>query len=137
METKPQDVPGGKPRWVRRRRRRPLRRRTAIVLGVAIGLAWSVPYLMGGWGYLIEQAAINLIHGSNVEIRARKAGERLAKRRRGMTEHQLTRAFDRYVKNFKDPITKKPISGTHINSARSAFIKGYQGTKEEVGRAKR
>lgn len=85
---------------------------------------------MGGWTYLFEQAVTNLLYAPNVEIRARQAGEQLAKRRSGMTERQLTLAFDRRVKNLKDPVSKEPISGTLIAKARRAFIRGYKGKKQ-------
>ena len=110
----------------RRRRRRVL----ALAVGCAVVLALSVPYIMGGWTYLFEQAVTNLLYAPNVEIRARQAGEQLAKRRRGMTERQLTLAFDRRVKNLKDPVSKEPISGTLIAKARRAFIRGYKGKKQ-------
>ncbi|MDV2504591.1 MAG: hypothetical protein RX318_11645 [bacterium] len=100
-------------------------------------LAWSAPYFIKGWNSLVEQAVTNLIYAPNVELRARKEGEQLAKRRRGMTERQLTLAFDRRVKNLKDPVTKEPLSDIILDRGRRAFIKGYQGKKEEAGKAER
>jgi hypothetical protein len=106
----------------RRRRRRVL----VLAVGCAIVLAWSAPYLIKGWNYFAEQAAINLIYSPrDIEGRAYKAGQKLAKRTQGMSDTQLERTYDRYVEGLKVDIPPEKLS-----VGRKAFIHGYKGKKK-------
>lgn len=89
-------------------------------------LAWSAPYFIKGWNSLVEQAVLNLIYSPrDIERRTYEAGQKLAKRTKGMSDTQLERTFDRYVKGLKVDIPPKQLS-----VGRKAFIRGYKGKKK-------
>ena len=115
-------VPSGASAIWRRRRRRVL----VLAVGCAIVLAGSAPYLIKGWSSLAERAAINLIYSPrDIERRAYEAGQKLAKRTKGMSDAQLERTYDRYVEGLKVDIPPKKLSVGRID-----FIRGYKGKKK-------
>jgi hypothetical protein len=96
-----------------------------LAVGFGLVLALSVPYLIKGWESLAERAALNLIYSPrDIERRAYEAGQRLAKRTRGMSNTQLEQSFDRYIKAKKVDVPSQQLS-----VGRSAFIRGYNKAK--------
>ncbi len=93
-----------------------------LAVGCTIVLAWSASYLIKGWNSLAERAAINLIYSPrDIERRAYEAGQKLAKRTKGMSDTQLERTYDRYVEELKVDIPPEKVA-----VGRGAFISGYK-----------
>ncbi len=97
-----------------------------LAVGCTIVLAWSASYLIKGWNSLAERAAINLIYSPrDIERRAYEAGQKLAKRTKGMSDTQLERTYDRYVEGLKINIPPQQRA-----VGRNNFINGYKGKKQ-------